>query len=169
MKIVAVIAALVVLCAGIAVWLYLGIRPHITTSGGAITVRESTGFVAELPAARAESIQRWFAEHQTGWRPSFVTYAPQTTFSADTFQINILRNAIVLNYSGSTMWQQIVRSLSSDERVFRESLLADAKRPNQAMQLTASKPDVHPWRVCRRESILRRMHRGLAAADLVSR
>ena len=40
---------------------------------------------------------------------------------------------------------------------------------NQAMQLTASKPDVHAWSVCRQERMLRGMHRGLAAADLVSR
>ena len=40
---------------------------------------------------------------------------------------------------------------------------------NQAMQLTASKPDVHAWSDCRRERILRGMHRGLAAADLVTR
>jgi hypothetical protein len=42
-------------------------------------------------------------------------------------------------------------------------------RPNQAMQLTASKRDVHAWSVCRRERMLRGMHGGLAAADLVSR
>ena len=42
-------------------------------------------------------------------------------------------------------------------------------RSNQAMQLTASKPAVYAWCVCRRELILRGMHRGLAAADLVSR
>ncbi len=40
---------------------------------------------------------------------------------------------------------------------------------NQAMQLTASKPVVYAWSVCRRRSMLRDMHRGLAAADLVSR
>ena len=40
---------------------------------------------------------------------------------------------------------------------------------NQAMRLTASKPDVHAWSVCRRERMLRGMHSGLAAADLVSR
>ena len=43
------------------------------------------------------------------------------------------------------------------------------KRPNQTMQLTASKPDVHAWSVCHRKRMLRRMHIGLAAADLVSR
>ena len=41
--------------------------------------------------------------------------------------------------------------------------------PNQAMQLTASKPAVYASCGCRRDSILRGMHRGLAAADLVSR
>jgi hypothetical protein len=44
-----------------------------------------------------------------------------------------------------------------------------AKRPNQAMQLTASKPAIYAFRGCRRVSMLRGMHRGLAAADLVSR
>ena len=41
--------------------------------------------------------------------------------------------------------------------------------PNQAMQLTASKLAVYVWSVCRRERMLRAMHSGLAAADLVSR
>ena len=40
---------------------------------------------------------------------------------------------------------------------------------NQAMQLTASKSAVYAWSVCRRERLLRGMHRGLAAADLVTR
>ena len=40
---------------------------------------------------------------------------------------------------------------------------------NQAMQLTASKPAVYALGVCRRERMLRFMHRGLAAADLVAR
>ena len=43
------------------------------------------------------------------------------------------------------------------------------KRSNQAMQLTASKPVVYVWSVCRRMRMLRGMHRGLAAADLVAR
>ena len=37
------------------------------------------------------------------------------------------------------------------------------------MQLTASKPDVYAWSVCRRPSMLRFMRRGLAAADLLAR
>ena len=44
-----------------------------------------------------------------------------------------------------------------------------SKRSNQAMQLTASKAAIYASGVCRRERILRGMHRGLAAADLVSR
>ena len=42
-------------------------------------------------------------------------------------------------------------------------------RSNQAMQLTASEPAVYASRGCRRQRMLRIMHRGLAAADLVSR
>ena len=42
-------------------------------------------------------------------------------------------------------------------------------KPNQAMQLTASKPAVCAFCVCRRERMLRAMCSGLAAADLVSR
>ena len=40
----------------------------------------------------------------------------------------------------------------------------ERQRPNQAMQLTASKADVCPSCVGRREHRLRFMHRGLAAA-----
>ncbi len=40
---------------------------------------------------------------------------------------------------------------------------------NQAMQLTARKPHVCASGVCRRKRMLRFMHRGLAAADLVTR
>ena len=43
------------------------------------------------------------------------------------------------------------------------------KRPNQAMQLTASKSAIYTSRVCPRASMLRGMHRGLATADVVSR
>ena len=42
-------------------------------------------------------------------------------------------------------------------------------KSNQAMQLTASKPDVYAGDVCQRELMPRGMHSGLAAADLVSR
>ena len=55
-------------------------------------------------------------------------------------------------------------------RFYMQHLTAAATpRPNQAMQLTASKPDVHAWSACRRARMLRSMHRGPAAADLVTR
>ena len=47
--------------------------------------------------------------------------------------------------------------------------LQSSQRPNQAMQLTASKPAVYASGVCRRERMLRFMRRGLAAADLSAR
>lgn len=43
------------------------------------------------------------------------------------------------------------------------------KPPNQAMQLTASKPDVYALSVCHPRFALRRDRIGLAAADLVTR
>ena len=43
------------------------------------------------------------------------------------------------------------------------------KRPNQAMQLTASKPAVYAWSICRRERMLRGMRIGRAAAELLPR
>ena len=43
------------------------------------------------------------------------------------------------------------------------------RRPNQAMQLTASKLPIYPPGVCHRASSLRASRLGLAAADLVSR
>jgi hypothetical protein len=50
------------------------------------------------------------------------------------------------------------------------SALSSCDEPsNQAMQLTASKPDVHAWSVCRRARMLCGMHGGLAAADLLAR
>jgi hypothetical protein len=42
-------------------------------------------------------------------------------------------------------------------------------KSNQAMQLTASKLVVYAFTACRLGRMLRFMHRGLAAADLVSR
>ena len=48
-------------------------------------------------------------------------------------------------------------------------LRLDVKKPNQAMQLTASKLVVYASSVCRRARMLRDMPRELAAADLVSR
>ena len=54
-------------------------------------------------------------------------------------------------------------------RITQSVSLMPRKRSNQAMPLTASKLAIYAGGVCRRERILRGMHRGLAAADLVSR
>jgi hypothetical protein len=48
-------------------------------------------------------------------------------------------------------------------------MMTARKKPNQAMQLTASKSAIYASSVCRRASMLRFMHIGLAAADLVAR
>ena len=66
-------------------------------------------------------------------------------------------------------WFRVVAPQQKRHPVAETMSPRHANKPNQAMQLTASKPDVHAWSVCRRERMLRFMHRGLAAADLVSR
>ena len=43
-------------------------------------------------------------------------------------------------------------------RAVRSCRAPPMKAPNQAMQLTASKPAVYAWSVCRRERMLRGMH-----------
>lgn len=61
----------------------------------------------------------------------------------------------VASKSGSSIRPKIPRS---------RCIRSDAKRSNQAMQLTASKLSVYAWGGSRRERMLRPMHRGLAAA-----
>jgi len=138
MKLALVMIIVVIICGGGAAWLYVSTRPHIAPPQGEVTLREKSGFVASFPATsdETEAILSWFWQHQTGWRPSFVTYAPQTTFSCDTFQINIFETGIVLNYSrsGPAIWNQLSRSLSKEEREFWQQIVVRIKQPNQAMQ-----------------------------------
>jgi hypothetical protein len=61
------------------------------------------------------------------------------------------------------------RQLGNGQRTTSMYGRGHAKPSNQAMQLTASKPAIYAGGVCRRERMLRGMHRGLATADLVSR
>ena len=61
------------------------------------------------------------------------------------------------------------RKAAGSRKLHASGTRGDAKTSNQAMQLTASKLVVYASSVCRRARMLRGMHRGLAAADLVSR
>jgi hypothetical protein len=62
-----------------------------------------------------------------------------------------------------------VRATLMTARTFTTGAHCVSPRPNQAMQLTASKPAVYASFGCHRDHMLRFMHRGLAAADLVTR
>ena len=99
-----------------------------------------------------------------GNRRSMLYYRP--------FEGRLIRTEIIAEYGSQT--EYTFRCECTDQGktwFFCEG--TSRKRPenasNQAMQLTASKPDVHAWSVCRRQRMLRFMHTGLAAADLVSR
>ena len=53
--------------------------------------------------------------------------------------------------------------------IFHNGPAMRTNRPNQTMQLTASKHAIYAGGLCRRARVLRGMHSGLAAADLVTR
>ena len=112
-------------------------------------------------------------------------------FGAAFSHLNVLARSIELARQRKKrfVWWYVVGGFAADAQIWRETkgirwLVSSERhsaphhgsstafispRPNQAMQLTASKLGVHAWSICHRERILRCMHRGLAAADLVSR
>ncbi len=69
---------------------------------------------------------------------------------------------------GVHAWSRSLKAPASRE-LDASGTRGDAKTSNQAMQLTASKLVVYTSSACRRHRMLRYVHRGLAAADLVSR
>jgi hypothetical protein len=71
----------------------------------------------------------------------------------------------------SQMVALLISALSVQRMVLivGDDSLMRRQRPNQAMQLTASKTAIYVLSVCHRAFSLRRSHIGLAAADLVSR
>jgi hypothetical protein len=102
--------------------------PRLVQPQDEIILKESGATVAKVPAGSSEttSVVSWIREHPTGWKLSFITYAPHTTLSCDTFHLNIERHSLVLNYArrkGSSRWIQIVRDLSAEEQSFWESTI----------------------------------------------
>ena len=47
-----------------------------------------------------KALASWIAEHQRGWSPSPVTYAPSTLVSGGKFSINFTGSLAVVNYPG---------------------------------------------------------------------
>ena len=112
----------VVAVVAVASWFYAGTHPQFVPSDGEVAVREHGSVLRSFPAesAQADEIIVWFQQHQTGWSISFVTYAPKTTISCETFHINLLDGSIILNYlrHRPSVWMQITRALTPEEETF---------------------------------------------------
>ena len=122
----AALIALLVLSIGAvaAIWIHHAwTTPYVLQPQDEITLKEDGAPIAKSPpgSSEAESVISWIREHPTGWKLSFVTYAPHTKISCDTFDLNILEHSLVLNYArwkGSSRWIEIVRDLSTEEQSF---------------------------------------------------
>jgi hypothetical protein len=136
MKARLLVAAFVITAVAVAAigsWLYAGTHPQFVPADGDVVVRERGSVLRSFPAesAQADEIIIWFQQHQTGWSMSFVSYAPKTTISCETFHINLLDGSIILNYlrHRPSVWMQITRTLTSEEKAFWSSF---ASRPPTA-------------------------------------
>jgi hypothetical protein len=123
------IVAVILISAAVGMWVHEGTRPQfVYLEGGEIAVRERGVLVRSFPNESPEinPILLWFRQHQTGWRISFVSYAPKTTISGNTFHINLLGNGIILNYlrNRPRVWMQLTRSLSAEEQAFWRDYVA---------------------------------------------
>ena len=86
-------------------------------------------------------------------------------------------NYVYMRGEGKTVIWEIVEILPDELRLrhakqdytFKRDSKVPPQASNQAMQLTASKLAIYARSVCRRERMLRGIHKGLAAADLVAR
>jgi hypothetical protein len=117
----------------IAAWFYAGTHPQFVPPNGEVVVRSRYAVQRSFPAEsrEADEILTWFLDHQGGWSTSFVTYAPKTTISCDTFHINLLDGSIVLNYlrHRPSVWMQITHALTPEEEAFWRN---HASRPPEA-------------------------------------
>lgn len=52
------------------------------------------------PSREHEHLVAWAAQHKTGWRRSYVTYAPGTVVSGTNFSLNIHTSRVILNIGG---------------------------------------------------------------------
>lgn len=134
-------------------------RSHIVADGRE-RIREGSGreaadrMHAALPAVR---VHCWSA--QVRWGASSFATASLVSFGG--VSRGLLRRKPYIHPNG---WRCRIRS-----RFFRECRVRPCETSNQAMQLSARKPVVYAWRVCRRQRMLRGIHTALAAADVLAR
>jgi hypothetical protein len=67
----------------------------------------------EAESPEHAKLKTWLLAHPTGWRGSYITYAPRVLVSGTNFSLNVFPDFVVLNCQG-----QYVRDLSGDELGF---------------------------------------------------
>ncbi len=61
-------------------------------------------------------LKSWFKSNQQGWRNTLVTYVPKTTYTGSGISVNILDNAVIVNYQNSLdMWNQVIKEKKNNE------------------------------------------------------
>ncbi len=58
-------------------------------------------------------IKNLLAKNNQGWVVSFVSYAPQKTFQAPDFSINVLDDYFVVNYKSNGGYKQLVKTIEN--------------------------------------------------------
>jgi peptidoglycan/LPS O-acetylase OafA/YrhL len=99
-------------------------------------------------------------------RPLFVLAVLSLTLPAVCMSLPAAETRLLFQLFSAAWHSGTFFTVVQSESIFREAMRTP---PNQAMQLTASKPAIYASSVCRQCGMLRSMHGGLAAADLVSR
>ena len=132
-------------------------------------VRRLGGFWAHAHCeARRDENSSWEALGQSwvfGWPANLNVKAESAAPAEFSVRLDIFDSAI-----GRYKFGRIVLSSGDTSQFALEDLTFQGQQSsNQTIQLTASKPAVHASRICRRELMFRIMHRGRAAAGLVSR
>jgi hypothetical protein len=68
-----------------------------------------------LDQREAKKLADWL-EGSSGWKDCHETFAPQTVFRSSSFNLNVMANSAVLNYSlNGSLWRQVCVNLSSED------------------------------------------------------
>ena len=154
-----------------------GASVAVTDGGGATPLHAAVGFGCTREGRRvpddSEEVVRLLHERNVVLDAQDVSGDTPLIVAAREGLASIVRRLLAAG-AGTQYRDESGRSALDWAEINQYSDIADWLRQHrqashQAMQLTASKLDVHAWSVCRRKRMLRGMHRGLAAADLVSR
>ena len=66
------------------------------------------------PSLEQQKLTSWLEAHRTGWKRSYITYAPRVLVSGTNFTLNIQTSGVILNIGG----HQYERDASSSDFAF---------------------------------------------------